>query len=459
MAFGLYGTLNIAKNALSAQQVGLSVTSNNVSNVGTAGYSRQELMLESFGYDQMGVRATGVRRVVDRFVVDRYRDQAGVTGFANAKADSLYRLETAAAELGTGSLGTAVSQLFADFRELAANPEDRAVRSKLLASGEGVAMRVRDAYNALGAEQENLDNTVGDLIGRSNSLIDEIRALNVDIGVLQAAGNDAPELEDQRSQAVLKLSEIMGAKSYTDDLGNFIVSTAAGITVVQGTAARHLQGQPNATTGRVDVYTQEGTQILLNGRINTGELGAALDVRDNDLAGRMTELDAFAFELGTSVNAVHSAGFGLDAAGGRNFFNLSATATGAAVAIDLDAAVVGNPDAVAAATDPLAVPGDGRNAQALADLESQNIVNGGTQDANGYLSDWVASIGQTSQRAESDRSEANTRMAAATRLQEGTSGVNLEEQMVLLTQYQRAFQAATKLVSTVDEMMQTILSM
>lgn len=459
MAFGIFNTLNIAGNALAVQQVGISVTSNNITNVDTPGYRREILMLESMGYDQMGVRATGVRRVVDSFIVDRRRDQAGLTSFANTRADSLFRLESAAAELGSGGLSASVSRLFNDFRELAASPEDRAMRQKVLAAGSDLVTRVNETYNALAAERAHLNRSVSQLIGEANTYIDQIAVLNIDIAVLQAGGNDAPELQDQRDNAVLKLAEVVGATAYNDSLGNFIVSTAGGITLVQGNSTRRLAGQPNAVTGLVDVYTQEGTQILLNSRLTTGELGAALDVRDNDVATRMTELDSFVFELANAVNTVHVAGFGLDAVGARNFFSVTGTASGAAIALTLDPAVDGNPDAIAAATVALSVPGDGSNAQALANLEDQNIVNGASQDALGYLSDWVAAIGQASQRAESNRLEADIRLEAAVQLDEGVSGVNLEEQMLRLTQYQRAFQAATKLVSVVDEMMETILSL
>src|SRR5262249_14734679 len=153
---------------------------------------------------------------------------------------------------------------------------------------------------------------------------------------------------------------------------------------------------------------------------------------------------------GNAINTQHAAGYGADGGTGRNLF----TGTGSALTIALDPAMDGHPELVAAASSAAQLPGGSDNATALAALASGKIASGGTRTAAEAYSDIVGDVGQRKASAaqESDMRGAMKSQAEAMRSSE--EGVSMDEEMVNLSKYQRAYEAASKLVTTADELLQ-----
>ena len=176
--------------------------------------------------------------------------------------------------------------------------------------------------------------------------------------------------------------------------------------------------------------------------------------------GLLSSHDNLAFTLSNQVNTLHSAGFGLDGLTGRNFFGTLAVAGGAAQAIALDAAVVGTPDAIAAASTAAGVPGDNTNAAAISALAGLNLMAGATQTFGRFYGGFLAGLGQDAASAYQLEARADLELSGAQDLRDSISGVNLEEEALDLIRFKDAYNASTRVVSItnglLDELMRIV---
>jgi flagellar hook-associated protein 1 FlgK len=210
---------------------------------------------------------------------------------------------------------------------------------------------------------------------------------------------------------------------------------------VQSTSSNALQV---AADGQVQ-WASDGAPAKVSG----GRLGALLEQRDVVLPRLMADLDSLAADLIQTVNAVHSAGFGLDdggpAAPGRAFF----AGTGAAD-IAVDAAGAANPRNIAASSRP-GVQGDGSQALVLAEALQD-------ADISGRYRAYVGRLGWEVRRA-GDAVE--VQVALVGRLQqrrEALSGVSLDEETVNLLKYQQAYAASARVATAVDQMLEVLIN-
>jgi flagellar hook-associated protein 1 FlgK len=203
----------------------------------------------------------------------------------------------------------------------------------------------------------------------------------------------------------------------------------------------------------------DGTSFDASALVSGGKIGSLLDARDVQVKDVIDRLDQFAQALVQQVNTQHALGYTLTGAAGGNFFTPIATTAGAAANVQVDGVLAADPRLIAAAASPAALPGDNRNALALVGLQSANIpALGGVTLEDNFLS-LVGDIGSRAQAAQSrfDFQQALLMQAQARR--ESVSGVNIDEEMTKLIQFQRAFESSSMLVRAADEMYQSLIDM
>jgi flagellar hook-associated protein 1 len=456
MPAGLLDLLWVPARGLDAQQAGLGTVAHNVANANTPGFSRRDLELGPLS-PMRGAEVLGHRRAVDRNLQRQIVDQAARESFAAAREPLLGDVEAVLGDLEHTGLGASFDDLFASFRTLAASPEDRAARQDTLARADALAAQMRRVAGQLGDLRLSADRRLKDEIAGVNDTLAEVARLNRDIRVAEATGSDAGDLRDRRDADVRSLGERVGAHALDDGTGGVIV-LIGGMRVVQDDRAETLSAVPDPTTGLARVRLADPPASDVTADLG-GTLGALVDVRDVEIPRRLAALDQLAWDITTSLNARHASGFGLDGVGGRNLFAPRAAVAGAAANMRLDAAVDGNPDALAAALDPTSLPGDGRNALEIADLEGQDLALSGTATFSEALGSLQAQAGEAARGAtlagerEADRSE------QLDALRESISGVDTDEQLLMMSRYQRAYQASAKVVTALDDMLQTLLDM
>jgi flagellar hook-associated protein 1 len=451
--------LYTARDSLSAQSYGLNVTGQNITNVNTPGYVRRDPLLETraLGTATTGtVTATGLRRATDVYIERRELTARGSASAASEHDKQLAGVEALFNDLGATGMGSVLDGLFSSFSALAANPNDPTARSAVLGAADAFASRANAIGNSLSDQKNELFKAAQDTADEINQKAESIAALNRRILSAEAQGEDAADLKDQRNNLLLGLSQLVDVRAIPDVKGSIIVQASGG-TLVDGVDTRklavtlHDDGSLKLTVARDGDAPTEVTQFLTGGR-----LAGLKDARDVDLFDVSDRFDKLIFDVATAVNGQHAAGFGKDGASGRDLFDVPAITLGSARAIKLDAAVAGNPDAVAAAADAASLPGGTGNAVALAKLWDQPLSGGRT--ASETYGDMVGSIGQRKAAVAQAVDTQNAIKEQIQAMRESVSGVSLDEEMVSLTKYQRAYEAAGKVLSTVDELMQDLIN-
>jgi flagellar hook-associated protein 1 FlgK len=188
-----------------------------------------------------------------------------------------------------------------------------------------------------------------------------------------------------------------------------------------------------------------------------GAIGGAISARDTTLGAASTSIDSLAFDLANSINSVSAAGFAQDGTTGHNVFSVGATSANAAAQISVDPTLLANPALLPTASSVAGLPGDNTNINAMIATEQTALAGGSSPETT--FSNIVASFGTASQRAKAMSDQDGALLDNLTNLRESTSGVSLDEEMVNLTSAQRAFEAVSKVITTADSMLDTLMSL
>ncbi len=448
----LTGLLGIARDGVLAQSAALSSTGSNVSNVATPGYTRRTAMLESRA-EGGGVRFLGARRHFDRFAQQNVVEQYGRRSAATSRANALAQIEAVIAP-PTGDLSQRAIALVEAFNALTGFPLEPAVRAEVVGKAAALAHGFAETSSALDASEKELYERAQSVTNEVNERLSRVAELNSKIATMIGLGGDPASLQDQRDLVVQEIGERIGARTVEDSSGRLTLFSA-GAVLVEGDRAMALNVDLDPG-GKLRFTAQGATSIDLTSRIDTGSLGGIREARDVDLAKTKQGLDAFAFDLAQAFNQIHADGYGLDGGTGRALFTTSATVNGAAAAMALSADIDGHPERIAAASSAGQVPGGNANALRLAELGEKDVI-GGASIANRYAA--IASdVGTRRLAAENEELLRSDTLAVAESLAQDASGVSLDEEMVDLSRYQRAFEANTRVLRVVDELLQTLIN-
>jgi flagellar hook-associated protein 1 len=460
MGLSIYSTLFVARKGLMAQQVGLSVTGQNITNVNTEGYTRRQAVLTA-SPDSGGVDVAGFRRYVDEFSNRRLVAEKSVLGFSEQRSSILSQVGELFNDLENTGLGTALDDFFGGLTLLESSPDDLTVRQQALAFGANVASTFNRISSDLTEVKRGIDDLLRASVSEINQCSDQIASLNKDIRLGVANGDDVSDLEDSRDRLISQMSEQADITYVEGDDHQITVYLEGGMPLVDGTNVSHLSVSTSAAPGAapIEYISSNGTVSDITAMIKDGALGGALQARDDEIPAYLQELDQLAYDFATAVNAQHSAGYGLDGVGGRNFFEPLASPINAAAAIAISADVDGDPYAIAAAGDPAGAPGDNTNAIALSELSDQLLAYGGTMTVAEAYSTLVGEVGVAIQTAADSVAMRETSISSIESIRDSQAGVALDEELTNMIAFQRAYQASARVVSTVDTLLQTILGM
>jgi flagellar hook-associated protein 1 FlgK len=364
--------LGVAGDGLAAQTAGLNVTGQNVANANTPGYSRLSVNLETLQLgDSYGgsVRAANVLRSSDQFAYARVLEEQSKGGAADARSTALAQVEAIVAPSG-GTIADRANAFFSSMSTLSSSPSDPSARAAVLGSAASLAQSISSTAAGLASAKGSLLTTAQGVATQVNSELAQIAQLNGQIAQARAAGDPAASLSDQRDRLVSSVGTEIGAKTVEEPSG--ITLFAGGTALVVGNTAASIHVGLDAASNLKIVANRGGGDPALDITSNTndGTLGGIREARDQDIPAVASQLDQFASDLATSVNSIHSAGFGLDGVGGRNLFAQPATVSGAAYAFSIDPTLVGHPERIAAAKSAADVPGGNDVALQLAQLAS-----------------------------------------------------------------------------------------
>ena len=358
-------------------------------------------------------------------------------------------------------VGPALEAFWGALSELANNPAGQAERANLIGRSRTLGDVLRQTRTSLVDTQSHLDKDLDVAVRRLNTILPQVASLNHEIVNGEAGGQRANDFRDQRQQLLQELSELVGATAYEEKDGQVTVQMDGVLLVSGQRAASFDSSNVNASGFRTVEYENlTGTSSFdATTLLTKGEVGGLLTSRDSTVSGFINRLDLLAKTLVDTVNAQHALGYDLNGVAGGDFFTPIAATAGAASLVQIDSAIEADPHLIAAAQSATAVPGDNRNAQSLASLRSSSQAALGNVAFKDYFAQLVSDVGQQVQTSKDTQSFQQALFDQTQTRRESLSGVNIDEEVTNLIKFQRAFEAASRLISVGNEMYETMINM
>ncbi len=459
---GLFQNINIARRALSASRMGLNVASHNIANVNTPGYSRQRVDLTTsqpldtiYGMLGMGVDTESVRRIRNGLLDRQYYEANHTLGKNDIKEKGLSQVETILQEPSENGIGNLMTEFFNEFSNLGGEPENTNTRNVIVQKSERLVEAFHSKSGRLRELQKSLRADVGGNVRQVNELSRQIAELNRQIAVSENSFSTANDLRDQRDLVMDKLSEYVQIEYNEDSRGQLTV-TMDGQMLVSGNNHRELTAEASGDGNTLSIYIKGSTGKRLN--IETGKLGGLLDMHNNQVAGLLDKLNQLAKSFVDEINRIHQFGKGLPVgnpptpASGIKFFSGSDAAS-----INITSEIQNNVANIAASSD--GTSGNGDAAFTIANLRDQKFFSGGTFTFNEYYNSTVTAVGTEIQVTSTNRRNQQLVLDQIDNQRTAESGVSLDEEMTDLIKYQRSLEASARVISTVDEILQTVINM
>ncbi|UWX97530.1 flagellar hook-associated protein FlgK [Arthrobacter zhaoxinii] len=459
-----FSGLNTAYTGLSAARKGLDVVGQNVANANVTGYTRQRLNTSAaptlaptgpFGAGTgvgQGVSVDSIARLGSLQLDTRVRSTAAVAGYSAVRANALIELEDGFNEPGAEGLSASMQSLSAAWQGVANKPGDNAAAAVLLNAATAVATQIGAGYNGVAEQWTSTRSGLNDMVSEVNAGAAQLATLNGAIRSTLAAGASANELVDQRNALATTLSALTGA-TVRESSGGMVDVLIDGNALVSGTSARSL-----TVTGGRSMTDAAETVVAWTDRpgsagINKGEIAGAVSLlapaaKGGTLAKAAASYNDVAAALAGTVNDLHRQGATTTGATNRDFFAVGSPAATTLKALPTDASGI-------AAGFPGA-DGKGSLDGRLADQISQLGSKAGSADA--VWSTFVTATASLSRAELQQATLADVAASSAVDLQLSNASVDLDEENVNLLMYQQAYQGAARVMTAIDEMLDTLIN-
>ena len=556
----IFSTFNTAKSGLTVHQSGINVTSHNIANSSTVGYSRQRAKIQTSrpitlgaeaGQVGTGAQISAIERVRDSFLDYQVRVETAELGKYSTKLDYLSQVEGIFNEPSDTGISTALSDFFDAFQELSKQSTSSSTRVVVTQKTKTLCDLINNTYTKLEKLQENSVESVKNSVKEVNSILEQLTIVNNQIRIASITGDQPNDLMDSRDNLLDELSSKFGIDvDKTQFNGNDITATGIGanlnplvnsepngevtrlsfISEIKAnndgthTISYFVNGdteKPKTITvsglAATEVDTLKKTRILLtdgNGEMidgkgnivkdggtianpiekfipKSGEIAGAIEVQES-IGSYMNQLDKMAKGLALSVNAIHSGDMTSNEKDTNKILDFFVASDGSgetnisAKNISINALILESPSLINTKENADAGEGDGSRALAIAQLQSTLIsiskidstttraqlckfTNGSTMSlvndvASGtkvesYFQDVVDKLGVEAQHAKRVVSNEEDLLNSLDISRLSVSGVSLDEEMTNLIQYQKAYSANAKTITTVSDMLDIILGL
>lgn len=459
---GTFASFNTASSALRFAQVSLDVASSNIANSTTAGYTRRRVEAGAVGapsvpamwsrYDGAGdgVTVRSVTRMSDALLDARVRTEHGNQGSLDVQQTGLEQLESGVNEPGPNGVVAALADFRSAMHDLANDPgPSSAARSSLLGKAGALAAALNAQSAHLDATALTVGQQVGDTVQETNTVAASLADTNKAIASGTLAGADVSSLLDTRDSLTLRLSELTGGTTSLQPDGTASV-TVGGVALVAGPVASTLSvtsglaadGTPTGSPLTFAVTAPGGAATPTTAPLG-GQAGGATQLLNVTFPAYRAGLDATAKQLADTVNAQQGAGY--DAAGnaGTPLFTYDPTRPSASLAV-----AITDPSRLAASGVAGGPNLDGSNATLMA-------APSGAESSYQQLVTGLGTQVQGAQRAAANQQVLTDQFDSS---REQQAGVNVDEETVSMLQSQRTYEAAAKVMSTLDSVLDTIIN-
>jgi flagellar hook-associated protein 1 FlgK len=469
--------MSAAGNALGAFQQALTTTQNNVTNSSTEGYAKQTVNLTAQPFDVADGMAGGVTAQTpidsrDQYAEESVQQATQTLGLYTAQTNATSTLQGYFDVSGSGGLSSALTGLFQSFSAWSTTPSDSTARQNVLTAANSTAQAINGLASSLTSEAGSLDTEIGDTVSQINSIETEIQQYNT--AKLQNPADD-PGADAQLYSALDSLSSLVNFSTVKQSDGTVSIVLASGTPLVMGTQTYALSSNASVsatptpvnasppTTGHV--LDSQGNDIT--SEITSGSLGGLLDIRNGllgSILGNSQEqgsLNTLAQTLADTVNTILTSGTvssDTGAANGTALFTYdTAHPTNVAASLALNPAIT--PDELA----PVDLQGNSNgNANALAALENASGTSAGTIGGVSliqYYAGVASAVGTANSTASDNQTTQQQVVSTATSLRDTVSGVSQDQEAINLTAFEKDYEGAAQVLTTLDTMCEALINM
>ena len=563
---GLFATFNVAKRGMGVQQKALDVTSHNISNANTRGYSRQRAEIETsrpFGMPSLnsvtepgqlgtGAQVSAINRIRDTFIDYLYRNESSTYGNFDQRYNFLTQVEGIFTEPSDTGISSLMGKFFDAWQEVSKQPSSSRARTVLVEQSKAFTNALNHASNQLEKLTDNAQNLLKDNVFEANNLLNQINQINKEIRSVKVAGNTPNDLMDRRDLLLDELSlkfninvdrkNLETIELKPKDGGNFELvrstdeESYSRLSYISGVEKQsdgsikvtyyklgNMNSEDNKkeliikTDGmspdeinstikelketRVIFGNEQGEAIGADGKVISG----TIDIKDlqmfkpssgafkglmsiqEDVNKYKDQLDRLAKAMAFAVNAVHSGSddslndklaFFVNGKGGKEEEITAGN-------IKINDEISSDPMKINVKKEDSSGESDGSRALAIAQLRDallkvqdindkttrQSFINGklkadgmGIENdtsgmkVDGYFKDTVNRLGVQCQEAKRMVKNQMILLDGHEESKYSVSGVSLDEEMANLIQFQHAYSANAKIVSTVDELLDVVVN-
>lgn len=514
---GFY-SLQIARTGLVASQKALDVTSHNIANANTEGYTRQRLDFSS----RQGVTANKITigsgvdidkltQIRDEYLDYQFRGENSVKNELETKSETTTYIENIFGEPSDHGINQSLSDFFVSMEELTNNAQETTYRETVVQNAVKLTDSIRTVATELIEYQKEIDNVIEMSVDQVNSIIERVHELNKTIHNYELKGTQANDLRDERNLLIDELSAYVDIEAFEDSTGKLVVN-AAGTSVVNGTHVKYMEvasGELNEYTGEPDnVIYWEGTTSEV--KPQSGKLKALIDTRDGSTQGDqgipyyLDQLNILAKGMIEEFNSINNAGYTIpygdnvsrtDIDFFENIFpelgenptqeeidlyesELTKAEKTAALKIKVSADLLDSGYNIALSGEEITGQLNWGNSEngidflELRDKTDMTVKYGIDPDTGNYENNdkSVANLEKFYQKTISDmainKNYFDSRMRSQQELTNFIEGeklavseVSIDEEMINMVQYQQAYNAAAKVITVADQMMETLVNM
>ncbi len=325
---GVSGLVGAALTGLEASQQALQVTGNNIANVGTAGYSREQAVqttamstLVGGLYLGNGTDIASVTRSYNSYIQSQVWSTTSVASGASTYDSQLQPIVQLLAGSGTG-MSTAINQFFSSgIAQVAANPSDAASRQAMLGQADQLAQTVQSTAQQLQQAAQGVNQQLGQSVDMINTLSSQIAQVNNQIAIQSSTGAAPNTLLDQRVQLINQLSGQVGVTVLQQ--GNaFNVYAGNGQALVVGNQAFQLTLKNNPFDPTQSEVAYSGTGAIISQNLSGGAIGGLLNLRNQVLTPAQDQLGLIADGLASAMNQQQTLGLTPGGTSGSAMFSV-----------------------------------------------------------------------------------------------------------------------------------------
>ncbi|WP_053360845.1 flagellar hook-associated protein FlgK [Bacillus sp. FJAT-27251] len=485
-----FHSLELGKRGLYAGQAGVTTSGHNMANANTKGYSRQQVNVTASpsldvwtsgqvnpGQLGSGVSLDSITRVRDSFLDRQYREQSAAFGEWSVQQDALSKLETIVNEPSETGLRAAMDQFWGAWEDLANEPDSLSARAVIKESAQALVGTAQQMDRSMGQLKNDLNQQASAKINDANGYLELIADLNQSI---RRTGVQANDLLDKRDVYVEELSKLVSINVVERD-GMYSIKLASdGTSLVEGTnIGTVLDSGSNVGSGSIlgtfkSIEAVDSYQQQLNDMVKGLVFG---DIKV-EIPGGSNLADGTAVPAGQTmqitvkgINGLQQLGWSMkeDASGNvqpgaplfvgdEDNFTIASLEVNPAIVADIRL-IASSLRSEVVNGQQKAVAGNGQLAQLMGGLRNHDVsINGESGSIHQFYQSMISGLGAESQRASRFAANQEAALIATENRRQSVTGVSLDEEMANLIKYQHAYNAAARVVTTTDQMLDTIIN-